>query len=263
MPYYLYKLLGGLADPLNLFAVLLLLTAFGVVSSWERGQKIAKPVLVLLALALFMPMVLPLGQWALLPLENRYPLHYPQKVDGIIMLTGDENAFLSEKRGEPIAGNAAQRHLAIARLARHYPQAKIVSVGDPTPFFKSKKTSVKTVVSENFNAAGVASERVTYETKSRTTHENALYTKELIAPHKDETWLLVTSAFHLPRAVLCFEKEGWPVIPFPSDYLLPPEAERPHTLDLAHQIHYLALALHEYLGLVSYWAMGWVERPWR
>jgi len=262
MSYHLYKFFGSLSDPANLFAVVLLAACLVIVSGWHRGQKTARIVLLGLSVALVLIAVFPVGYWALGPLENRYSVRYPTHVEGIVMLTGDENAPLSEERGEPIAGYAAQRHLAVARLARRYPEAKIIISGDPTPFFKSRHTSIQTLVADNLQAAGVAPQRIFYETKSRTTHENAVESKALAGSTRDQTWLLVTSAYHMPRAMLCFENEGWQIFALPSDYFVSPHPERPYVLDLGHQARYLGIAMHEYIGLVWYRMAGWTGSLW-
>jgi len=65
--------------------------------------------------------------------------------------------------------------------------------------------------------------RVTFENKSKTTIENAKLSFELIQPKPGDKWLLVTSAYHLPRAVGLFRGAGWNVIPYPVDYHMLPE----------------------------------------
>ncbi len=265
MSYSLYKFLGSLTEPMNFFAVFLLFLAFLAVFGGERSRKVGRIGILVLALALSSLLVVPLGQWALLPLENRYATHEPKEVDGILVLTGNENAFLSEARGVPIVAESGSRHLALARLAKRYPKAKIVVVGDPTPRHVSSKVSVQTVVQEVLDGAGVPRARVLYETKSRTTRENALMAKEIAKPREGEKWLLLTSAFHMPRSVLCFEKAGWEVIPYPTDYFTPPRPQKPCLCGMSaeHQLRLLTRAAHEYVGLLVYWAAGWIERPWK
>ena len=89
-----------------------------------------------------------------------------------------------------------------------------------------------------------------------------LFTKELIKPEPDETWLLVTSAFHMPRAMGLFRKAGFPVVPWPVDYrtagnegigmLRDNEADALQTTDGA---------LREWIGLIAYWLTGQDRLP--
>ena len=65
---------------------------------------------------------------------------------------------------------------------------------------------------------GVPRERVTLENRSRNTYENAVFAKELAKPKPGERWLLVTSALHMPRAIGCFRRAGFPVEAYPVDW---------------------------------------------
>lgn len=69
-----------------------------------------------------------------------------------------------------------------------------------------------------FARLGLDPTRIVFEDRSRNTAENAQLSKKKMNPTAGENWLLVTSAFHMPRAVGSFRKVGWPVIPYPVDY---------------------------------------------
>lgn len=263
MSFFAYKLVGSLAEPLNLIACLLLLAALAAFLPGDRAPRFARGIVLLLAIALFVPALVPVGSWALAPLENRYAPSEPKEVDGILLLTTSEKIAFSEARDFPVLDMAGQNYLTVARLAKKYPKAKIVIVGDPAAFFHSKKTSIQTVAREIMEGAGVPVSRLAFEPKSRTTYENALFAKKQIHPGKDETWLLVSFAHHLPRAYLCFEKQGWNVVPYPGLYLGPPRPGAFQFLEAAQQMRLLSYAAHEYVGLATYWLKGWIERPWR
>jgi uncharacterized SAM-binding protein YcdF (DUF218 family) len=68
---------------------------------------------------------------------------------------------------------------------------------------------------------GVRKEDILLESRSRNTHENALFTKQLIDSQqlKSSKLLLITSAFHLPRAAPCFKKVGLNVQVFPAHFI--------------------------------------------
>jgi uncharacterized SAM-binding protein YcdF (DUF218 family) len=70
----------------------------------------------------------------------------------------------------------------------------------------------------NSSGLGVAKDRITLVSRSRDTYENALFAKRLIIPSVQERWLLITSAWHMPRAMGCFRNVGFPVEPWPVDY---------------------------------------------
>src|SRR5262249_37311289 len=111
---------------------------------------------------------------------------------------------------------------------------------------------------------GVDPARVTLERNSRNTWENALYSKNLIQPLDSQTWLLVTSASHMPRAVGCFRAAGWKVLPYPVDYKAVPRDEWP-VFDTLTQLALFSAAAKEWVGLAAYHLMGhsqaWFPAP--
>lgn len=107
----------------------------------------------------------------------------------------------------------------------------------------------------------IKQDRVIYERDSRNTFENAKLSKELLKPQPEETWILVTSAFHMPRAVGVFRKQAWEVIPYPVDFEAPSDARLRLRLDLAKGLQEMSKASHEWLGLVVYWLTGRTSAP--
>ena len=111
-------------------------------------------------------------------------------------------------------------------------------------------------------ALGIPPDRLMLENRSRNTSENALFTKEIIKPKPDETWILVTSAYHMPRAVGLFRKAGFPVVPWPADY----RTSGNEGIDMLRDNETDALgktvvALHEWIGLIAYWLTGRIDEP--
>jgi uncharacterized SAM-binding protein YcdF (DUF218 family) len=72
-------------------------------------------------------------------------------------------------------------------------------------------------VKEVLIAMGVAENDIYLEENARNTHENATYTKKMLAPYLAEEMVLVTSAMHMPRAKACYIKEGFRVVVYPAD----------------------------------------------
>ena len=111
-----------------------------------------------------------------------------------------------------------------------------------------------------FTELGVAPDRLELENRARNTYENARYARELVAPVAGETWILVTSAFHMPRAVGCFRAVGWEVVPYPVAHLTAGESRGAALgLNLASGLRWLGLGLHEWLGLVAYRLAGRID----
>jgi uncharacterized SAM-binding protein YcdF (DUF218 family) len=107
-----------------------------------------------------------------------------------------------------------------------------------------------------YQSQGVDGARLLFEGESRNTAENAALSKALAKPAAGETWILVTSASHMPRAVGTFCKAGWPVIPYPVDH----GTERGNLLrmqaDLAGNLLGFSNGLREWVGLAAYYATG-------
>ena len=112
-----------------------------------------------------------------------------------------------------------------------------------------------------FAAFGIPRERLIVENKSRNTAENAEFSKELAAPKPGENWLLVTSAFHMPRSVGLFRKVGFPVIPWPVDYRTSgTEGIGLFRDNAADALQNTTMAVREWIGLAGYWLSGRIDR---
>ena len=96
-------------------------------------------------------------------------------------------------------------------------------------------------------------EKVFFEDRSRNTYENAVFTHRMVQPKKHENWLLVTSAFHMPRSVGVFRKAGWHILPYPVDYKTTGRDLFRLGFDFKGGVSGFAAALHECLGLLFYW----------
>ena len=61
-------------------------------------------------------------------------------------------------------------------------------------------------------------QRIIFENTSRNTYENILFSKDIVNPTKNENWLLITSAFHMKRAILVGKRHEWNFIPYAVDF---------------------------------------------
>lgn len=250
--FVLLKVAEILTQPLNL--LLLALVSAGALRLAGR-KRAACRVLAVSALALAFAGVLPWGGWLVAPLENRFPppTSLPERVDGIIVLGGAISPVLSVERGQPSVNGSAERLFSMVELARRYPAAKLVYTGG-TGSISRQDLKEATVARGLLDRLGFDTSRVVFESQSRNTWENALLSRPLAQPRPGETWLLVTSAWHMPRAVGAFRAAGWPVVPYPVDYLTSVQAH-----GHGNGLSALSLALHEWLGLAYYSWRGWCE----
>ena len=252
-----------LFEPANLAVTLLVLGLIFTDARTAFIHRASRMICVIAAVFLLLFSLFPLGELVLRPLENAIPLYkYPEKIDGIVLLTGDENAAVSQDRQTPIAGSAAQRHIHLARLARQYPDAKIVISGAMPNKGNPDGFSIKKVLAYNILSMGIDPNRITFEEQSKDTHENAMFSKAQVNPTEDEKWILITSAYHMPRALLSFENVGWRLMPSPTDYMTQSAVAFDFPVSLSRQLRMLTLAWHEYMGLIVYRLYGWIDRLW-
>jgi uncharacterized SAM-binding protein YcdF (DUF218 family) len=250
MLFAVTHILGELLRPISL---LVIVTTLGLLSLHRR---IGRVLITLGALGLFALMILPVQQWLLMPLEDRFvrPLP-PDHVDGIIVLGGAVDPVISTERGIPSLNAAAERMTEFVALSRRYPAARLLftgGIGTVMPDVEPEAVAAR----ELFSELGLPPERVIYEDRSRTTYENAVFSRELAQPRPGETWLLVTSAAHMPRSVGVFRHVGWTVIPWPTSYKTVHAVLPSITEPFSGRMGELDTAVHEWVGLVAYRLTG-------
>jgi uncharacterized SAM-binding protein YcdF (DUF218 family) len=106
-----------------------------------------------------------------------------------------------------------------------------------------------------FEQQGLDPARVRFEAESRNTAENARLTAAMVDAGEARPWLLVTSAWHMPRAVGSFRAAGLEVLPYPVDFRTEP-SKLAWPRDVGASLHLAGIALHEWLGLIVYYVNG-------
>jgi uncharacterized SAM-binding protein YcdF (DUF218 family) len=249
--------LWAVLQPGNLLLLCLLAGVLLFLAS--RGRR-GRALVVFSALGFVLLAVSPIGPVMLLALEERFPrpAALPEHVDGILVLGGAVDPAISLTYGETAFNGSVARVLGGIKLARQHPEAMLALIGGEGGFapvgFAESRATLGFVIEQ-----GIAPERVLVEERSRSTHENAVYARELIHPKPDESWILVTSAFHMPRAVASFDAVGWPVIPYPVDYKIDPKTGLGANFSLLDGLGAITLAGKEWAGLVGYRLMGWTR----
>jgi len=225
----------------------------GVILSWTHWRRTGHILLGLCTLLALIVSVVPVGKGMIVSLENRFPmnLELPEKVDGIIVLGGIVNETITKSRGQITVGGTISRLIEFATLSKKFPEAKLVFTGGSGKLL-NQDIKEADVLEPLLDVLGVDKERMIFENKSRNTYENATLTKALINPGRNENWILITSAFHMPRSMGVFRKTGWNVIPYPVDYSF--AIDEPITLNFSLEsgLKALSYGLHEWLGLIFY-----------
>lgn len=214
--FYISKIFWGVMQPGML---LLILVLAGAALLGTRYQRAGRRLVIAGAVFLVVGGILPLSTWLILPLEDRFPRAdlAGRPVDGIVLLGGAEDSRVATGRGTHALNEAAERMTETAALARRYPRAKIIFSGGSTEILSAPTIgadAARIVLSD----LGIDGERLLFERRARNTWENALFSKVLADPKPGERWLLVTSAWHMPRAMGLFRKAGFDVEAWPTDY---------------------------------------------
>ncbi len=254
MFFTLSKVLWFLAEPGNL--VLIFLTV-GALLLWTPWRRMGRRLVGLSTLAFVVIAVFPFGTVAFQELENRIPApkELPENVYGIVVLGGMMDQFVSKARGQTSMGGAVERLTEFADLARRYPDAKLVFSGG-SGNFADQTVKEADYVEPFLRSLGMDTGKIVFESESRNTYENAIYSKQAAHVAADETWILVTSAFHMPRALGVFRQNGWTVIPYPVDYGTTGTRTLEPTFNLLSGLGSGSAAIHEWLGLTFYYLTG-------
>jgi uncharacterized SAM-binding protein YcdF (DUF218 family) len=256
--YDLSKTVWFFAAPSNLLSSLILIGL--LVSAWPRTRRVGTGMAFSCAVLLIVAGLSPLANWVILPLEDRFPAYRDdgRPVAGIIVLGGSVRAEESLARHQLTVNDAGERIIALADLARRYPAAKLVFSGGGSTFLVNG-ASESAGLAPFLKTLGVARARVLFEDRSRTTRENAFFTNRLVQPKPGEQWLLVTSAWHMPRAVGCFRQVGFDVTAYPVDFRTsgPADWRRPFAIT-SEGLQQLDLATKEWAGLLGYRMAGYL-----
>lgn len=251
------KIYGMFASPV-LLALIVAVAAvvYSAARPWRSGRWLALgTVLLLAALA-----TTPIGVLLVQPLEDRFPQPSAgmPSPDGIIVLGGAIKDAASRARGQ-IVFDQGERVVQAAILAKRYPNARVIFTGGNGSIFGGRSQEAEEA-QELLVALGVDPKRITLEDASRNTDENARFTAKLVLPEPRQRWLLVTSAWHMPRSMGVFEKAGFNVTAFPVAFrTMGDGSDRQWGGDPAQNLETFEIAAHEWAGLAAYWATGRID----
>jgi len=252
--FWLSKLIWTVIRPDSL---LVIFAVTGIIFWFSGAEKKAKWTLSCVVLAIITITIFPLGTVLLVPLEHRFPTNptLPKRVDGVIMLGGAEKNHLTQLWQQPEMNDAAERYIGFARLVRAYPNAAhIYTGGSGNPMHQ--ELSDANTARQIFMDIGLDTSNIVFENRSRNTYENGLFAKELVHPEPGQTWVLVTTAAHIPRSMGVFNRLGWSVIPYPVDHFTRPDRKIKPGLDFSGNLSRLVMAANEWTGLAAYYITG-------
>lgn len=257
MDFTLSKLLGLLTTSGTVLALVLLAGTFLL---WSRRRGLGRALISIVVLALAALIFLPIQPAITGMLENRFQIAppLPDHVDGIIVLGGMVRPTVSRARGRPTLNDAAERLFEGVHLAHLHPEAKVLFTGgSPNPW--DPQATEADYAERALIEMGIDPSRLIIENRSRNTYENAIFSKKLTPDGGQGTWILVTSAAHMPRSVGVFRKAGWNVIPWPCNYITGGEPEWTNEDVAISRLYFLSRTAHEIVGMLYYRLRGWSD----
>jgi uncharacterized SAM-binding protein YcdF (DUF218 family) len=256
--FLLSKTLGTMLMPVNFLIGIGVLGSILFATKYAKfGRGLVTASVLLLALCGFSP----LGRMLILPLEERFPPWDPARgaPDGIVVLGGAIDPDLSAALGRPALGRSGDRIVATAELARRYPDARIVFSGGNANLVGDDSAKEADYGLSMLEDLGVAKGRLVAERLSRNTVENAEFTKRIANPKPGERWLLVTSAYHMPRSIGLFRKAGFQIEAYPVDRRTSKSDVFQFSSVSTNGLDRTDIAMREWIGLVAYRLTGKID----
>lgn len=234
--FFLKKLISYLILPPGIYIALFLL-----IGVFSRKKRIVYIPAVVGALSLYLISVEPFKDLLFYPLERAYPRPKEVKGDAIVVLGG--GAYNSGY----LKASSYKRLITAFLLHRRTGRPLILSGGAAIGVIPEAK-----IMKELLLEFGVDEEDIYADLRSRDTRENALYVKEICGRIGCKGITLVTSAFHMKRAVRVFEKAGLKVQPYPTDFKFEGRYNL-YSLFPKYSVFYdSSIAIREYIGLIFY-----------
>lgn len=249
------KILALITQPLAWVIALLMLALCLPVSKIKMLKRV-------LAVALSILLLMgwePLPDFFVRQLERQY-LEVSADADwssyaGVVVLGGALDAgYVAQAHTQPVLNGAAERMTGAVTLLQRSPHLQMVFTGGEGALFGVGPTESERA-KVFFNSLGLRGTQLQFEDKSRNTYENAIFTAQLDGIDKTQRWLLLTSAWHMPRSMATFEKAGWNVQAYPVDFRT--GNQTPWTAySLRSGVDSWQLLLHEWVGRVAYGLAG-------
>ncbi len=201
----------------------------------------------------------PLPDLLIRQLENQYA-EIPVDADlkgytGVVVLGGALDAgYVAQAHQQPVLNGSAERMTWTVTLLQRNPHLQMLFTGGEGALFGVGPTEAERA-KVFFDSLRVHGSHLQFEDKSRNTFENAVLTAQLPGVDKTQRWLLVTSAWHMPRSMATFAKAGWNVQAYPVDFRT--GTSTPWTsYSLRSGLDSWQLVLHELVGMAAYRIVG-------
>ncbi len=254
MFFFLSKLLPGLLFPYPLFLILCALAL------WRLPAGRFRRIFGIVFVSVFLASTYASASLLLGSLERRYPTlrtAEAEKADAIVVLSGMVTPS-TRPVDRPQFNDAVERILAGKDLLRAG-KAPVLLISGGSGLLSNIGRPESIVLKEWLISEGIPENRIIAESESRNTGENAVESARIAKEKGIRKIILVTSAFHMPRSVLCFEKQGFEVQPFPvARYLVDEFPGMEAFFPAPAGMTLSTIALKEYVGIVMYRLKGYL-----
>lgn len=170
---------------------------------------------------------------------------------GMIVLGGAMGSpGIFKAHGQVPLGDAAERMTLPIGLMRKFPNFELIFSGGEGRLMPTGTTEAE-IAKVFYEEQGLDMKRVTLESKARNTRENARQVAALLGERCKQPWLLITSAWHMPRSMAEFEAIGCNVTAYPVDFRTGEETSWTE-YSMVGSLMAWKTALHEYLGMFVY-----------
>lgn len=245
MLYFIKFLYSAFFLPPGIFILVFALSSFKL---FKKQRPIAF-IFIGATILLYLSSISFISDLLIRPLENKYRMPTEINGDVLVVLGGGATLDTPNLSGKGHLSSIAANRLLTCMQLYHQSQLPIILSGGQV----YQTTGCEALIARQILLdVGVPNDQILIEDHSLNTTENAENVKKKLTRHGFQRPILITSAFHLPRAVCQFEKINVDITPYPADY---------HTnlsfrfsfrqfVPSAEALNATSLALKEYIGLL-------------
>ena len=253
LAFFLKKTIAYFIKPFGMVSALF---AIGLYFLFTKKNNLSKVFLGLAFGVMTLYSYPPFANYLVENLENKYPKYdYTAQVKYIHVLGSGHNVDPEQPLSSQISGAGIKRNVEGILIHKKIENSTIIFTG-----YKGRTDTPNAVMNASFaKALGVNEENLIVSGLPKDTKEEAVFVKSILG---DAPFILVTSATHMPRAMMLFESLGLNPIPAPTDFYKKSfDATALKSYFVAPRVDsfYLStVAMHEYIGILWDKVRGWL-----
>ena len=260
MSFYVAKIFWLIINPFNILIILSLSTFLAYFLDFKKIKLIS---IFFLSISFIIFCILPTGNYLIYQLEKNFhdyaDLSKIKKIDGIIIMGGSTNPYLSKIYNQTMFLSSAERMIEAKRVINKFPNAKIIFTGGSSKMINNKYKE-SSDAKKFFLQNKIDINNIIFEDNARNTFENILKSEKISNRNENEKWLIISSAYHLTRSINVAKKIGWNLQPYATDFQVPKKFRFYVSIDFFSNLASMQLATHEWIGILYYFFTGRTER---